>query len=82
MSTSHFAGHNKRTPFQQDEATSHTFQKIIFRRGDINSPPHSVDLTPMDLSCDILNQEYKENIRQKMAAITETMCREVFRNAG
>lgn len=36
----------------------------------------------MDLSCDILNQEYKENIRQKMAAITETMCREVFRNAG
>ncbi|GBP69149.1 hypothetical protein EVAR_47424_1 [Eumeta japonica] len=55
-----FPGCNRRTWFQQDGATSHTSYrslprvreifpgKLISRRGDINWPPRSPDLTPMD----------------------------------
>jgi len=52
--------YNQRTWFQQDGATSHTFntsmprvrelfpQKLISRRGDKNWSPRSPDLNPMD----------------------------------
>ncbi|XP_046962436.1 uncharacterized protein LOC124531912 [Vanessa cardui] len=55
-----FEAYNSRTWFQQDGATSHTFNeslavvnevfngKLILRRGDIPWPPRSPDLTPLD----------------------------------
>lgn len=55
-----FHGHNNETWFQQDGATSHTAAiamqavrglfpgKLISKFGDINWPPRSPDLTPMD----------------------------------
>ena len=67
-------------------------QKLISRRGDINWPPRSPDSTPMDFflwgylkskvyadkptSLDHL----KENIRQEIAAITQSTCRAVVGN--
>lgn len=99
-----FAGYNQRTWFQQDGATSHTSNtslprvreifpnKLISRRGDINWPPRSPDLSPMDFflwgylkSKVYVNKpgslvQLKENIRHEMAAITEIMCRAVLRN--
>lgn len=99
-----FPGYNQRTWFQQDGATSHTSNrslprvreifpnKLISRRGDINWPPRSPDLTPMDFflwgyvkSKVYANKptslaQLKENIRHEMAAITETTCRAVIGN--
>lgn len=99
-----FPGYNQRTWFQQDEATSHTSNrslarvrdffpnKLISRQGDINRPPRSPDLTPMDFflwgyvkSKVYANKptslaQLKEIIRHEMAAITETTCRAVIGN--
>lgn len=99
-----FSGYNQRTWFQQDGATSHTSNmslprvreifsgKLISRRGDINWPPRSPDLTPMDFflwgylkSKVYANQptslaHLKENIRHEMAAIPESTCRAVISN--
>ena len=94
-------GYNQRTWLQQDGATSHTSNtslprvreifpgNLISRRGDINWPPPSPDLTPMDFflwgylkyankptSLALL----KENVRHEMAAITESVCRAAIRN--
>lgn len=99
-----FPGYNQRTWFQQDGATSHTSNvslprvreifpgKLISRRGDINWPPRSPDLTPMDFflwgylkSKVYVNKPtslalLKQNIRHEMEAITESTCQAVIRN--
>lgn len=90
--------------FQQDGATSHTTrdnrallqekfpERVISRLGDVNWPPRSCDLTPLDfflwgyakdrvyannpLTIDAL----KDNIRQVMAEILPEMCQKVIQN--
>lgn len=64
----------------------------ISRGGNINWPPRSPDLTPMDFflwgylkSKVYVNKptslaQLRENIRHEMAAITESTCRAVMRN--
>ena len=97
-------GYSQRTWFQQDGATSHTSNvslprvreifpgKLISRRGDINWPSRSPDLTPMDFflwgflkSKVYVNKptslaQLKQNIRHEMEAITERTCQAVIRN--
>ena len=99
-----FPGYNQRTWLQQDGATSHMSNtslprvreispgNLISSRDDINWPPHSPDLTPMDffLWGYLISKVYankstslshlRENIRHEMAAITESTCRAVIRN--
>ena len=96
MCTDHqnFPGYNQRTWLQQDGATPHTSKtsllrvreifpgKLISRRGDINWPPRSPDLAPMDVflwgylkpkvyaNKPTFLAHLKENIRHQMADIT------------
>jgi len=67
-------------------------RKYISRRGDINWPPQSPDLSPMDFflwgylkSKVYVNNptflvQLRENIRYEMAAIKESACRAIMRN--
>lgn len=99
-----FEGFNAETWFQQDGATCHTSnqslavvnqlfpEKVISRRGTINWPPRSPDLTPLDyFMWGYLKQkvyankprtllQLKHNIRTEMAAISGEMCRRVVAN--
>lgn len=99
-----FSGFNHRTWFQQDGATCHTSndsiaavreifgQKLISKRGDINWPPRSPDLSPMDyflwgylkskvyISNPGSIEELKENIRKEMQDIAPTIFRAVIEN--
>ncbi|XP_045504404.1 uncharacterized protein LOC123701036 [Colias croceus] len=96
--------YNVQSWFQQDGATSHTTnnsiealhqlfpEKVISRRGDIEWPPRSPDLTPPDFflwgylksnvyenSPQTLN-DLKTNIREKIASIDRPLLQKVFRN--
>ncbi|GBP20082.1 hypothetical protein EVAR_13854_1 [Eumeta japonica] len=97
-----FPGYNRKTWF--NGATSHTSYrslprvreifpgKLISRRGDVNWPPRSPDLTPIDFflwgyvkSKVYTNkptslEQLKGNIHHEMAAITENTCRAVIGN--
>ncbi|CAH2088888.1 unnamed protein product [Euphydryas editha] len=97
-----FSGFNQRTWFQQDGATYHKSndsiatvreifgQKLISRRGDINWPLRSPDLTPMDfflwgyLKSKVFTshtasiEDLKENIRNEMQNISPNTLREVI----
>lgn len=99
-----FQGYNSRTWFQQDGATRHTTNqamvavkelfpnKVISRRGNINWPPRSPDLSPLDYFAwgYIKSKVYennptnltqlKQNIRSEMAAISRAMCQRVIAN--
>lgn len=99
-----YSGFNQRTWFQQDGATCHTSndsiaavreifgQKVISKRGDINWPPRSPDLSPMDfflwgyLKSMVFNnnpqsiEELKENIREEIQNISPNTCRAVMEN--
>ncbi|XP_050342348.1 uncharacterized protein LOC126768367 [Nymphalis io] len=99
-----YSGFNQRTWFQQDGATCHTSndsiaavreifgQKVISKRGDINWPPRSPDLSPMDfflwgyLKSKVFNnnpqsiEELKENIREEIQNISPNTCRAVMEN--
>lgn len=99
-----FEGFNDETWFQQDGATCHTSnqslavvnqlfpEKVISRRGTINWPPRSPDLTPLDyfLWGHIKQKAYvnkprtllqlKHNIRTEMAAVPRELCRRVMDN--
>lgn len=96
--------YNSLTWFQQDGATCHTSNasmevvkemfpgKVISKRGDIEWPPRSPDLSPPDffLWGYLKNKVYsnkpetitalKENIRTEMAAISTATCQRVFEN--
>ncbi|XP_044762467.1 uncharacterized protein LOC123319508 [Coccinella septempunctata] len=95
---------NAETWFQPDGATCHTSnqslavvnqlfpEKVISRRGTINWPPRSPDLTPLDyFMWGYIEQkvyenkpptllQLKHNIRTEMAAISGEMCRRVVAN--
>lgn len=97
-------GYNSQTWFQQDGATCHTSNasmevvremfpgKVISKRGNIEWPPRSPDLSPLDffLWGFLKNKIYsnkprtitalKGNIRAEMAAIPTATCRRVFDN--
>jgi len=99
-----FDGFNQRWWFQQDGATCHTSndsmsavhaifgQKVISRRGDINLPPRSPDLSPMDfflwgyLKSKVFNSnplslaELKELIREEIQKISQNTCKAVNEN--
>lgn len=90
--------------FQQDGATCHTTRetidllqtrfpgRVISRNGDINWPPRSCDLTPLDffLWGYLKNKVYvnmpntipelKQEIRREIAAIEPALCRRVVEN--
>lgn len=94
----------RNTWFQQDGATSHTARvtltllqerfpgSVISRGGDVNWPPRSCDLTPMDffLWGFLKSQVYadqprtvtalKANIRRVIAAIEPPLCEQVIEN--
>lgn len=96
--------YNSLTWFQQDGATCHTSNasmqvvqamfpgKVISKRGNIEWPPRSPDLSPPDffLWGFLKNKVYsnkprtitalKENIRAEMAAISTATCLRVFEN--
>lgn len=99
-----FSGFNQRTWFQQDGATCHTSndsiaavreifgKKLISKRGDINWPPRSPDLSPMDyflwgylkskvyISNPGSIEELKENICKEMQDIAPNIFRAVMEN--
>ena len=99
-----FAGFDSRTWFQQDGATFHTSNgsmevvnelfpnKVISRRGNIDWPPRSPDLSPLDyfawgyLKSKVYQNnptnltQLKQNIRSEMAAISRAMCQRVIAN--
>lgn len=95
-------GYGPTTWFQQDGATSHTsrvalealrelfLNRLISRRGDINWPPRSPDLTPPDfflwgylkhrvyMNPPTTLRQLKARIREEIAAIGQDMCQRVF----
>lgn len=99
-----FNGFNQRSWFQQDGATCHTSndsliavreifgQKLISKRGDINWPPRSPDLSPMDfflwgyLKSKVFNtnpaslEELKERISEEMQNISQNTYKAVIEN--
>lgn len=99
-----FDGFNQQSWFQQDGATCHTSndslsavreifgQKVISKRGAINWPPRSPDLSPLDfflwgyLKSKVFNsnpvslEELKENIREEMQNISRNTCEAVIEN--
>lgn len=99
-----FSGFNQRSWFQQDGATCHTSNdslaairkifgnKLISKRGDINWPPRSPDLSTMDffLWGYLKNKVYinnpqsieqlKENICNEMQNISTSTCLAVIEN--
>lgn len=99
-----FEGFNEETWFQQDGATCHTSnqslaavnqlfpEKVISRRGTINWPPRSPDLSPLDyflwgyLKEKVYTNrprtllQLKHNIHTEMAVISREMCRRVTAN--
>ena len=90
--------------FQQDDATCHTADetmqllqtkfhgRVISRRGDVNWPPRSCDLTPLDFSLwGFLKgkvyandpqtiPELKEEIRRTINEISPQLCQNVIEN--
>lgn len=100
-----FDGFDNRTWFQQDGATSHTAneslvalrmffpEKLISRRGDIDWPARSCDLTPLDFflwgylkSKVYVNppanvNELKDRIREQITAIPVALCERIILNA-
>lgn len=99
-----FDGFNSRTWFQQDGATCHTSNesmaavtelfanKVISRRGTIEWPPRSPDLSPLDyylwgyLKSVVYENKpttlmaLKQNITTEMAAISRATCQGVINN--
>lgn len=99
-----FDGFNQRSWFQQDGATCHTSndslsavreifgKKVISKRGDINWPPRSPDLSPMDFflwgylkskvfdTNPVSTEELKERIREEMQNISQNTCNAVIAN--
>lgn len=99
-------GYNRNTFFQQDGATPHVTNasldaldqlfpgRIISRRGDINWPPRSPDLTPADfflwghLKCKVYTQppqdlrELKQKIPDEINAVPRAMLQRVIENFG
>lgn len=90
--------------FQQDGATCHSAKetlqllrtkfngRLISKRGDVNWPPRSCDLTPLDyflwgylkdkvyVSKPQTIHELKEEIRNRMAEISKDQCQNVIEN--
>ena len=90
--------------FQQDGATCHTTRanmallqetflgRVISRRGDINWPPRSCDLTPLDFFLwgyakdrvyadkPLTLEHLRTNIRQVVAEIPPNVCQKVVEN--
>ena len=90
--------------FQQDDAICHTTRAkmallqetfpdcVIFCKGDINWPPRSCDLTPLDFFLwgyakdrvyadkPSTIEHLKANIRQVIAEISSNMCKKVVEN--
>jgi len=99
-----FDGFNQRSWFQQDGATCHISndslsavreifgQKVISKRGDINWPPRSPDLSPMDFflwgylkvfnSNPATLEELKARIREEMQNISRNTCQSVISAPG
>lgn len=96
--------YNQLTWFQQDGATAHTTnnslaalheifpEKVISRRGDIEWPPRSPDLTPPDFFLwgylkSVVYEDnprnlahLRRNIEEKISLISRQLLRKIFRN--